>query len=295
MTFQEWHERGKYFRYRDVHRIFYQQAGTGPVLVLLHGFPTASWDWHKVWPLLTAHYRVLAFDFIGFGFSDKPRKYDYSLMDQADLTEAIIRDQGIREYHLLTHDYGDTVAQELLARHYERSHTGGPGTEPELLSLCLLNGGIFPELHHPRPIQEALAGPLGVLLTPFLSRAKLKKNFQAIFGPKTQATEQEIDEFYQLIQYQNGKYLFHRLIRYMKERVEHEQRWGAATCLGQLPQRLINGGFDPISGRHAADFYENVVTDPDVVLLENIGHYPQTEAPEAVVAAFLAFQSERFG
>lgn len=294
MTFQEWHERGKYFRYRKVHQIFYQEAGTGPVLVLLHGFPTASWDWHKVWPLLTAHYRVLAFDFIGFGFSDKPRQYDYSLMDQADLTEAFLQAKGINAYHVLAHDYGDTVAQELLARHYERNH-GEAGTEPVLLSLCMLNGGIFPGTHHPRPIQEALASPLGFLLTPFLSKAKLRKNFKAIFGPETQATAQEVDEFYQLIQHQNGKYLFHRLIRYMKERETHEGRWGAATCLGQLPQRLINGGFDPISGRHVADYYDNVVTDPDVVVLENIGHYPQTEAPEAVVAAFLAFQSERFG
>lgn len=293
MTFQEWHERGKYFRYRNVHRIFYQHGGTGPVLVLLHGFPTASWDWHKVWPLLTAHYQVLAFDFIGFGFSDKPRQYNYTLMDQADLTEAFLQDQGIHEYHLLAHDYGDTVAQELLARHYERVHGGGsPG--PELLSLCLLNGGLFPSLHHPRPIQTALAGRLGFLLTPFLTKAKLRRNFQVIFGPDTQPSEQEIDEFYQLIEHQNGKYLFHRLIRYMKEREIHEERWGSATCLGQLPQRLINGGHDPVSGRHLAEFYENVVTDPDVVLLENIGHYPQTEAPEAVVAAFMAFQSERF-
>lgn len=294
MTFRDWHASGKYFTYRNTHKIFYQASGTGPVLLLLHGFPTASWDWHKVWPLLTAHYRVLALDFIGFGFSDKPRQYEYSLIDQANLVEAFLKDQDIWEYHLLAHDYGDTVAQELLARHYEREESDDDA-HPLLLSLCLLNGGIFPGTHHPRPIQNALAGPLGVLLTPFLSKAKLRRNFAAIFGPETQATEQEVDEFFQLIQHQNGKYLFHRLIRYMKEREVHEQRWGDATRRGQLPQRLINGGFDPISGRHVADVYEKEVYDPDVVVLENIGHYPQTEAPEAVVAAFLAFQGERFG
>ena len=294
MTIQEWKAGGKYFRYRNKYRIFYQDGGTGPVLLLLHGFPTASWDWHKVWPHLTAHYRVLAFDFIGFGFSDKPRTYDYSLMDQADLAEALLRDRGIREYHLLAHNYGDSVAQELLARYYERSEQDS-AMEAELLSLCLLNGGIFPGEHYPRPIQKALAGPFGFLLTPFLSKAKLRRNFQAIFGPDTQPTEQEIDEFYQLIEHQKGKYLFHRLIRYMNERVENEKRWVAATTYGDLPQRLINGGFDPISGRHVADYYEEVVQEPDVVLLEQIGHYPQTEAPEAVVAAFLAFQAERCG
>ncbi|MEL6660963.1 MAG: alpha/beta hydrolase, partial [Bacteroidota bacterium] len=102
-------------------------------------------------------------------------------------------------------------------------------------------------------------------------------------------------EFYQLMDRQNGKYIFHRLIRYMKEREKHEERWRAATVLGEIPQRLINGGHDPVSGRHVADYYEEVVKEPDVVLMEEIGHYPQTEAPEAVVAAFMAFQTERFG
>ena len=293
MPFKEWHSSGKYFTYRKQHQIFYREAGTGPVLVLLHGFPTASWDWHKVWPMLSAHYRVLTFDFIGFGFSDKPRDYAYSLVDQADLTEEFLKAREIREYHLLAHDYGDSVAQELLARHYERQQQAA-SDQAELLSLCMLNGGIFPGTHHPRPIQNALAGPLGFLLTPFLSKARLRSNFRAIFGPNTQPTSQEIDEFYELIRYENGKYRAHKLIRYMREREVNEDRWRAATCYGQLPQRLINGGFDPISGRHVADYYEEIVAEPDVVVFEQIGHYPQTEAPEAVVAAFLAFQSERF-
>lgn len=286
MTFQQWHTTGQYFTYQQ-HQIFYQQEGSGPALVLLHGFPTACWDWHKVWPLLTNDYQVITLDFIGFGWSDKPRKYPYSLMDQADLVEALLQEQGIERYHLMAHDYGATVAQELLARHYERAPEST--SMPLLQSVCLLNGGIFPGTHHPRPIQRALASPLGFLLTPFLSKAKLRRNFSVIFGPASQASEQEIDEFYQLIEHQNGKYLFHRLIRYMREREIHETRWVGALTKGELPQCFINGSYDPISGNHVADYYEKVVPHADVVRLPQIGHYPQTEAPEAVVAAFRGF------
>ncbi|PSR11273.1 MAG: alpha/beta hydrolase [Bacteroidetes bacterium] len=291
MSLKKWKNSGQYFLYRGQHRVFYQSAGAGPVLVLLHGFPTASWDWHKVWPSLAAHFRVLALDFIGFGFSDKPRKYNYSLMDQAYLVEALLTDQGVKAYHLLAHDYGDTVAQELLARHYERD----PYTSqsPRLLSLVLLNGGIFPGIHHPLPIQRALASRWGGLLTPFLNRGMLRRNFRQIFGPQTQPTEQEIDEFYALLSHQQGKYLFHRLIRYMHEREVHESRWVGAIQRAELPQRLINGAYDPISGQHVADHYRKVVPRPDVVVLEDIGHYPQTEGPEAVVAAILAFHVQR--
>lgn len=297
MTFDQWHASGQYFNYQQ-HQIFYQQQGSGATLVLLHGFPTASWDWHKIWPQLIKNYQVVALDFIGFGWSDKPRSYEYSLMDQADVVEALLKELGIKEYHLLAHDYGATVAQELLARYYDRE-TVADDTEtkvnslyPTLQSVCLLNGGVFPGTHHPRPIQRALASPIGFLLTPFLNKAKLRRNFNVIFGPATQASEQEIDEFYKLMEHKRGKYLFHRLIRYMREREIHEKRWVGALTIGKLPQCFINGSYDPISGNHVADYYEQVVPNADVVRLAQIGHYPQTEAPEAVVAAFRGFQEK---
>jgi pimeloyl-ACP methyl ester carboxylesterase len=287
INFNTWKDSGLYFLYKEKYPVFYQTAGEGPVLLLLHGFPTASWDWHKVWMPLSQKFRLLAFDFMGFGFSDKPRTYHYSLHDQADLAESLLRYLNIGDYHILAHDYGDTVAQELLARYYDQK--GNPNGSPQLLSLAFLNGGIFPGTHHPRPIQRALASPLGLLLTPFLNKRKLARNFSAIFGPDTQPTAQEIDEFYQLIENKKGKYLFHRLIRYMHERITYEERWLAATVRGELPQCLINGAYDPISGQHVADYYQQVVKQAQVTLLDRIGHYPQTEAPTKVVAAYVSF------
>jgi pimeloyl-ACP methyl ester carboxylesterase len=59
----------------------------------------------------------------------------------------------------------------------------------------------------------------------------------------------------------------------------------------KVPMRLINGSTDPVSGEHLAACYEALVPDPDVVRLPGIGHYPQVEAPEAVLEAFLAFHA----
>ena len=68
------------------HRIFVREAGQGPPLLCLHGFPTASFDFARLLPLLL-HYRLITLDFLGFGFSDKPRPYTYSLFEQAMLAE----------------------------------------------------------------------------------------------------------------------------------------------------------------------------------------------------------------
>lgn len=289
MQFTEWHQTGKYFTYKSKHEIFYQEAGQGEVLLLLHGFPTASWDWHKIWQSLSQRYHLIAPDFIGFGYSDKPTKYDYTIHDQADVIEALGMHLGLQKVHILAHDYGDTVLQELLARDIERRNQG-KSTGLQLQSIALLNGGLFPETHMARPIQKALLSPLGFLLTPFMSRKTLQRSFNKVFGKETQATEQEIDEFYALTTHKKGKRNFHKLIHYMTNRKQHRERWINALQQSPCPIRVINGTADPVSGEHMTVRYRELIPNPDIVLLKGIGHYPQTEAPERVLAAYLDFR-----
>src|SRR4029077_3640558 len=94
-------------------------AGAGPTILLIHGFPTASFDWWKMWEALAARFHIVAADMLGFGFSDKPPTDPYLLTDQATLQEALAAHLGIKQTHLLAHDYGVSVAQELLARQDE--------------------------------------------------------------------------------------------------------------------------------------------------------------------------------
>ena len=287
---ENWRHAGKIFNWNG-HRIFYREGGRGDALLLLHGFPTASWDWHKVWPVLEEKFHLIAPDFLGFGFSDKPRGYDYTIARQADMAEELVSCLGIKGFHVLAHDYGDTVAQELLARHNGKE--GGFKERLFIQSLCLLNGGLFPEAHSPRLVQHLMASPIGRLLTPFLSKRTLARNFKAIFGPETSPTADEIDEFWPLITYNQGKGVMHRLIRYMAERRRHRERWVGALEQSSVPIRLIDGVHDPISGRQMAEHYQELIHDPDVICLENVGHYPQTEAPELVLQHFLEFVGER--
>ncbi|GER02390.1 hypothetical protein JCM17846_00720 [Iodidimonas nitroreducens] len=59
-----------------------------PVVLVIHGFPTAGWDFHRVWPLLVPHMRLIIPDMLGFGFSAKPCPHRYGIFEQADLLEA---------------------------------------------------------------------------------------------------------------------------------------------------------------------------------------------------------------
>ncbi len=255
-----------------------------PWLLLIHGFPTSSWDWTAIWPALSDHFRLAALDMLGFGLSEKPR-IDYSILDQADLQEALLERLGVSEAHIFAHDYGDTVAQELLARFNERALSFS------IKSICFLNGGLFPERHRPLAIQKLGLTPLGPLLGLMMSRAGLRKSFDAIFGPETKASEVEIDGHWALMRESGGAGVLHRLLRYIPERQEYRDRWVGALKESRAPLRLIDGGADPVSGAHLYHYYKEQIPNADAVLFEKIGHYPQTEAPEAVVKAFLEFHS----
>jgi pimeloyl-ACP methyl ester carboxylesterase len=287
-TFKRWFERGQQLQHRG-HRIFFQtggKGGDGPALLLIHGFPTASWDWHCQWPALCEGFsQVIAADMIGFGYSAKPRNYAYSILDQADLHESLLRQLKVKRFHILAHDYGDTVAQELLARHNE-----GRGAA-ELLSVCFLNGGLFPETHHPRLIQKLLAGPLGPLVTRLNSERSFGRSFSAVFGAQTQPNPDELKEFWQLIDYNDGGRIFDKLIGYMAERRLRRERWVDALQNARVPLRVIDGLDDPVSGAHMVARYRELVANADVVELAGIGHYPQVEAPEAVLNAVLDFHA----
>lgn len=286
MKIEEWRRRGQWFEYRG-NAIFNidDQRGPGPTLLLIHGFPTSSWDFSDIWPLIAPRFgRVIAPDMIGFGFSAKPPNYSYDLVDQADLHESLLARLGVREVHVLAHDYGVSVAQELLARHRERK-----SPKLEIRSVTLLNGGLFPETHRATRTQKLLLGPFGALISRLNNEKRLTQNLAAVFGPQTQPTPEQSRGFWRLMSENNGHRLAHRLIRYILDRRRNRERWVTALQETTVPLRVINGPVDPVSGAHMVARYKELVPKPDVVSLPGIGHYPQVEAPQAVADAFLAF------
>jgi len=285
MNLQDWYNTGNYFDVNG-HQIFYKTEGTGVPLLLIHGYPTASWDWFKIWPQLSSKYQCITLDMLGFGYSDKP-KQSYSIFAQADVYCALIKKLGITSCHIISHDYGDTVAQEILARQHER-------TLPfKVESLHLLNGGIFPETHRPVLMQKLLLSPLGTLLVRLMNKNTLAKNFHKVFGPNTPPSKQEIDEFWHPIQHKNGHLVMHKLIYYIIERRQNRERWVGALQNATIPLRLTNGLLDPISGAHLVERYKQLIANADVVCIDNVGHYPQIEAPEAVLKSQLDLMEEK--
>ena len=203
-------------------------------------------------------------------------------MRQADLIQDVLKNQGIMECHILAHDYGDTVAQELIVRFNE-------GNCFEIKTACLLNGGIFPESHHPLTIQKLLMSPIGFILSRVLNQKKFEKSFSSIFGTDTQLSKAELAEYWHLVSHKNGHRIAHLIIRYMRERVKNRERWVGA--LQKFPNKLclINGLADPISGQVMVERYKEIISTEGIWLLKGIGHYPQVEAASELLECYYEF------
>lgn len=287
MNTKEWKASGNYFKFKE-YDIFFKdnQRNNKPILLLLHGFPSASWDYWRMWELLDSQFRLVSFDFLGLGFSSKPTDIKYSIHLQTDITERIIEHLEIGKYHVIAHDYAVSVAQELLARKKE-SHS------KQLQSICFLNGGVFAEMHRPLLIQKLMLSPLGSIMHYFIGKKSLKNSFEKIFGPDTQVSVDELEEFWSLVQFNQGKRTIPLLITYMLDRKKHRDRWCMPLISPIIPIRFINGNADPISGKHVTEKYVELYPDADVVDLPKIGHYPNVEAATDVVQHYMDFFNAR--
>jgi len=291
---ERWKAAGQFFDYLGFD-IFYRidglPLGEGPALLLIHGYPFNSYDWTLIWPTLTQRFTVIAPDMIGMGFSDKPVAYGYSVPDHADMHEALLEHLNVESCHVLAHDLGDSVGQELLARHEFGDWTY---RAVRFESITWLNGGLFNETYTPRTMQKLMsATPLGDIMSPLqgsrLSRRLLAPTINEMFGPNTKPSPQMMETFHQILDYNDGKRVLHKVGRFLGDRYVHRNRWVRAMRRTTVPMRLIDGPIDPNSGRHMADRYADVIPNADVVMLaDDIAHWPQLEAPEAVLEHFLA-------
>ena len=273
-TPDEWRASGEWITVQG-HQIFTKSAGAGDPLLVLHGFPTASYDFARLLPLLTDRFQVVLFDFLGFGFSDKPRPHDYSLFEQADIAQAVAAHYGFRQTAILAHDMGNSVALELLRR------PALPVTR-----LTLLNGSVLLADYRPLITQRLLLNPVtGALIDRLhlISRPIFARQFGSLFA--TYPPEEEIDAFWSLIQYNDAAGIYHLLIQYLNERKVHEYSWLDALQAHRAPLTLIWGQRDPVSVPKIAQAVLDRRPDARYVPLDEIGHYPQWEAPQRVAAA----------
>ena len=263
------------------------EAGLDPVLVL-HGFPTCSFDWRHVLPALSRRRRVVLFDFPGFGLSDKPDQR-YSLRRQADVAEAVCAALGLDRLALVTHDMGDSIGGELLARDLD----GDLGIE--ITRRVLANGSIYLELAQLTPGQLFLLDLPDARLDPPPpgappdDGAAMRAALAATFSPDSPSDPGELAAQWALIARGGGHRLLPRTIRYIEDRRAEEARFTGAIERHRSPLAVVWGDRDPIAVVAMVDRLHERRPDAHLAVLDGVGHYPMIEDPGRFAAATVGF------
>jgi pimeloyl-ACP methyl ester carboxylesterase len=284
---EQWWSDGQRVQIRlgDAERsIFLRRTGAGAPMTLLHGFPSSSYDWARVSPRLAADHALLLFDFLGFGASEKPAAHEYSINEQADLVQAVWAHEGVSATAVVAHDYAVSVVQELLARRAE----GGLGVD--LLTVHLLNGGLYPDVYRPQPGQLALLDPThGPQLSAQITEELWARALGPTFAEAFDATADNAD-IWRAMSREDGQLIIYRLIRYMSDRTLHRERWVSALEGTDVPLYFVWGMLDPVSGAHMAARIRERLPDAPLTALEDVAHWPALEAPERLAGAILSVQ-----
>ena len=279
MTSNEWKSKGNFIQVNN-NRLFVIDTNNDvntskKSMVILHGYPTSSFDYYKVLPELSKNYRVILHDHLGFGFSDKPKDVDYSLVTQADIALDLWRQLDLKNIHLVAHDYGTSVATEIIARYNANE------LDIEIEQLILTNGSIHIELSQLRTIQKLLKHKfLGKYVAKLTNFPIFRKNMKNIYFNSSKVTDNELKEMWKLIELNGGRKIIHKLTQYINERYTYWNRWIGALKETQIPTKIIWAKNDPIAVPAIAQLLAREIPNNTLYWMENTGHFLMLEKPK---------------
>ena len=270
-----WALKGQYAEiYKN--KVFYiENRSEKPVIAFLHGYPSASFDYYKALPIIEKKFSYIIHDHLGFGLSAKPLDYSYSLIEQAEVAMALWQELGLKNIHLVAHDYGTSVANEILVRKLR-------GHEPvKIKSITLCNGSMHVELAQMKVIQKLLKHPFwGKYVAAMSTEFLFQKSMQDIWFDKSLFDKEEITTLYTMLMSNGGRQTFHKVSQYNNERVKYWHRWIGSLPEIDIPTHILWAQQDPIAVKAIAELLHTEIPHSVYTKIENCGHYPMLEQSE---------------
>jgi pimeloyl-ACP methyl ester carboxylesterase len=273
------------------------EAGRGPIVILLHGFPQTWWSWrHQLAPLAEAGYRAIAMDLRGYGDSDKtPRGYDPMTL-AADVA-ATVKSLGARDAVVVGQGWGGYVAWTVAARHPGVVRGLCPVSAPHPLEMLASTRAVLRR----RPLIHLLS-----MQVPWLPERRIKRgsylarHLQAWSSPANRyPSEQEVDYYRSALSkwpsphcaLEYHRWLFRSRLRADGRAYHRLMRTAVAAdvlSISGADDAAVPGSVTARSSRHVTGRYAHAV-------IADAGHFVPEERPDATTAALLGWLRELDG
>lgn len=271
------HAEDSHFADIDGLRVHYQEKGSGPPLVLIHGYTASTYTWKDVFEPLSREYRVIAVDLKGFGFTGKPEG-DYTRRWQGELVIKLLDHLKIDRAILCGNSMGGEVSLNAAAHHPSRVNalvlidSGG---------VTVSGGGSV----SPGFMQTPLLGPAIVALA-LTSDSLVKSGLQKSFYDQSKVTADRVAAYYRPLKSRGGqRAAFLARVQAGTSPVEPE------ISQIETPTLILWGAEDALIPLEAGRKLKSLIKGSRLVILDNTGHVPQEESPERVIREIETFLS----
>ncbi len=245
-------EKGVRVRVRDV--------GKGPAVLLLHGFASALETWVTVTPQLEKTHRVISLDLKGFGWTDRPAG-DYSPMAQAELVRGVLDQLGVREFDLVAHSWGSSVALALALQAPER-----------VQKIALYDAWVF-EDQLPSFFRWAKVSGVGEALFQLFYKQRPDDRITAAFYNPDLVTEPFVEEIERALERPGTVAAALAAVR-GQNFAELEQKWPGV----KQPTLLLWGRDDAVTWLQYGERLKSLLPNAQLKVYPRCGHFPMLEA-----------------
>jgi pimeloyl-ACP methyl ester carboxylesterase len=280
------HSEHSHFVSVDGIRIHFQEFGDAskPPIILIHGYTASLYVWHKVAPLLADEgFHVVALDLVGFGYTSKPRWFEYTIGAQARIVSRFMQRLGIGRATVVGSSYGGAVAI-TLALDYSAS------VEKLVLIDAVCNDEV---LQHPILRMVSVPG-VGEALTPFLvdSRVLLRRRMRATLSRANHDLITD-DRIANVLRPLMAADAHHSLLA--TSRNWRAKRLEMDAHLLDQPTLIIWGEEDTVVRLHNGYSLHDKILHSRFVVLPNCGHVPAEEKSDLVMELVSEFCWDKKG
>jgi pimeloyl-ACP methyl ester carboxylesterase len=261
-------------------RMHYLDEGSGPVVLLVHGTPGWSFEYRMVVKALSARYRVIAPDHLGFGLSDKPADWSYALQGHTENLRALLRHLKVERYTLVVHDFGGPVALPLALE-----------ATQQVERLVVMNSWLWP-----LSLDPAIAKQRKMMQSGLMRWLYLRANFsakvmvKASWGKRSPLTKERHRHFTAMFPDAASR---HGTLGFLRATTQEDAALEALArrlpALAQVPALVLWGAADTFIKPVHLERWRKELPRAEVVPLEGVGHFPHDEAGEEVARRILGF------
>ncbi len=270
--------------------VAYVEEGTGAPLILLHGCPFQSYEWHRVMPRFANHYRVIAPDLLGLGDTRVTLRQDYRLPKQVEMVTQMMDALGIEDAYFIGHDHGAATLQLMMDR------------TPERIRKCILSNAEAYDRWPSREERPYVASIVNPLTSYFLYLALHSRYVQReIFGIAVADSATLDDEMLEAFTRPHIATLrrWQRLRRFFRWQLDREHNLETLRAVEgmrafEAPTLILWGKQDANFGTRIAErLAEDIPGAVGIRYLEHSAHLPMLEEPERYANIALRFLQDR--